>query len=140
MFFYELRCRAWKCGILQRNYKKKNIFRRTMRTITIEKNRFWYLQEKLEQNYITPDWRYSEGKFGAYWVLLPNIYLFQFSFQLSIGNLLSDKQKKMFENPTFFCLTRVSRVNTIWGNHLHISNGVQLLVNISHMCFKYFQW
>ena len=48
-------------------------------------------------------------------------------------NLLSDKQKKRFENPTFIGLTRLSRMNTIWGNHLHISNGGLLLANISHM-------
>ena len=35
--------------------------------------------------------------------------------------------------PTFIGLTQVSRVNTNGGNHLHISNGVLLLVNISHM-------
>ena len=42
-------------------------------------------------------------------------------------------QKKQFENPTFIFLTHVSRTNTIWGNHMHISNGGLLLVNISHM-------
>ena len=53
---------------------------------------------------------------------------------ISIRHLLSDKQKKRFENPTFIGLTQVSRVNMIWGNHLNISNGVTVLVNISHMC------
>ena len=48
-------------------------------------------------------------------------------------NLLSDKQKKRFENPTFIDLKQVGRINTIWGNHLHISNGGLLLGNISHM-------
>ena len=61
---------------------------------------------------------------------------FNVFFILSIGNHLSDKQKKRLENPKFIGLTRVSRVNTIWGNHLHISNGVQLLVNISHMAYN----
>ena len=41
--------------------------------------------------------------------------------------------KKRFKIPTFIGLTRVSRVNTNLGNHLHISNGVTVLVNISHM-------
>ena len=35
--------------------------------------------------------------------------------------------------PTFIGLTQVSRVNTNGGNHLHISNGVLLLVNVSHI-------
>ena len=42
--------------------------------------------------------------------------------------------KKRFENPTFIGLTQVSRVNRIWGNHLNISNGVTVLVNISQTC------
>ena len=50
-----------------------------------------------------------------------------------LRNLLSDKQKKRFENPTFIGLTRVGRMNRIWGNPLHISNGGLLLGNISHM-------
>ena len=50
-----------------------------------------------------------------------------------LRNLLSDKQKKWFDNLTFIGLKRVSRMNTIWGTHLHISNGGLLLVNISHM-------
>ena len=48
-------------------------------------------------------------------------------------NLLSDKPKKRFENPTFIGLTQLSRMNTILRNHLHISNGVLLMVNISHI-------
>ena len=40
---------------------------------------------------------------------------------LIFRNLLSDKQKKWFETQTFIGLTQVSRMNTIWGNHLHIS-------------------
>ena len=51
-----------------------------------------------------------------------------------LRNLLSDKQKKRFENPTFIGLPRVSRMNMVWENHLHISNGGLLLVNISHIC------
>ena len=58
---------------------------------------------------------------------------FKFFLIIIFKNLLSDKQKKRFENPTFISLTRVSRMNMIWGNHLHISNGGLLLVNISHM-------
>ena len=55
-----------------------------------------------------------------------------------IRNLLSYKQKKRFENPTFIGLTRVGRVNTIWGNHLHISNRVPVLVNISQLAIWLF--
>ena len=67
----------------------------------------------------------------------PKIYLLQKKFLIiSIRHLLSDKQKKRFENRTFIGLTQVSRVNTIWGNHPNISNGVTVLVNISHLCLK----
>ena len=58
---------------------------------------------------------------------------FKFFLIIMIRNLLSDEQKKRFENPTFIGLTWLSRMNTIWGNHLPISNGVTLLVHISHM-------
>ena len=52
-------------------------------------------------------------------------------FILSIRHLYLKSINKRFENLTFIGLTGVSRVNTIWGNHLYIYNGVFVLVNIS---------
>ena len=52
---------------------------------------------------------------------------------LGIRHVLSDKQKKRFENPTFFGLTQGSRFEE---TTCIISNGGLLLVNTSHMDYK----
>ena len=62
----------------------------------------------------------------------PKIYLL--FFMRTIRSLWSATCKKKFRIPTFIGLTRVSTVNTNWRNHLHISNGVLLPVNISFVC------
>ena len=46
---------------------------------------------------------------------------------------LSATRKKRFGNPTFFGLTRVSRVNTNWGKLPALYNGVHVLVLFNHI-------
>ena len=88
-----------------------------------------------------------------FWILLSNFFFkkinailsakkctlglifFNIFLIISIRHLLSDTQKKRFENPTFIGLARLSRMNTIWGNHLHISNGGLLLANIGQYAY-----